>query len=145
MDAKIAVYNQTLIESDVHGKILSLKNNNFLMVWLPYNYIVNIVHVSSCMLSCFLCQMRNKKKKKKKKKIVFVLCFYLFSYCKLKLVTCVNAEFALVNFTIFVQTMGVTVSEVFKNDFLIVSFRSSVQRSTRFIVWTLPTIVLLKI
>ena len=46
MDAKIAVYNQTLIESDVHGKILSLKNNNFLMVWLPYNYIVNIVHVS---------------------------------------------------------------------------------------------------
>ena len=41
--------------------------------------------------------------------------------------------------------MGVTVSEVFKNDCLIVSFRSSVQQSTRFIVWTLPTIVLLKI
>ena len=72
-------------------------------------------------------------------------CCYLFAYCELKLVTYVNAEIALVNFTIFVQTMGVTVSEVFKNDFLIVSFRSSVQRSTRFIVWILPTIVLHKI
>ena len=76
---------------------------------------------------------------------VLALCSYLFSYCELKLVTCVNAEIALVNFTIFVQTMGVTVSKVFRNDFLIVSFRSSVQQSTRFIVWTLPTIVLLKI
>ena len=54
--------------------------------------------------------------------ICFRIVFYLFSYCELKLVTCVNAEIALVNFTIFVQTMGVTVSEVFKNDFLIVSF-----------------------
>ena len=75
-------------------------------------------------------------------------CYYLFSHCVLicfHIVSCVNAEIALVNFTIFVQTMGVTVSEVFKNDFLIVSFRSSVQQSTRFIVWTLPTIVLLKI
>ena len=77
--------------------------------------------------------------------ICFRIVFYLFSYCELKLVTCVNAEIALVNFKIFVQTMGVTVSEVFKNDFLIVSFRSSVQRSTRFIVWTLPTNVLHKI
>ena len=73
--------------------------------------------------------------------ICFRIVFYLFSYCELKLATCVNAEIALVNFTIFVQTMGVTVSEVFKNDFLIVSFRSSVQQLTRFIVWTLPTIV----
>ena len=64
---------------------------------------------------------------------VFALCSYLFSYCELKLVTCVNAEIALVNFTIFVQTKGVTVSEVIKNDFLRVSFRSSVQQSTSFI------------
>ena len=68
MDAKIAVYNQTSNEIDVHGKILSLKNNNFLMVWLPYYYIVNIVHVSMFLkVVCYhvLCQMRNKKLQKK--------------------------------------------------------------------------------
>ena len=72
-------------------------------------------------------------------------CYCLFAYCELKLVTFVNAAIALVIFTIFVHTMGVTVSEVFKNDFLKSSFRSSAQQSTRFIVWTLPTIVLHKI
>ena len=72
-------------------------------------------------------------------------CYYLVAYCELKLVTYDNAAIAFVNFTMFVQTMGVTVSEVFKHDFLIVSFRSSVLQSTRFIVWTLPTIVLHKI
>ena len=39
------------------------------MVWLPYYYIVNIVHVSMLLIVvCYhvLCQMRNKKLQKKK-------------------------------------------------------------------------------